>query len=78
MTFSLQGFETSESNQKSHTYKPTFTAFSQPVWVISEDGRFLAIGFRMKQGSIVYVTQFNEEIPAADVTDLLALKTSSL
>lgn len=78
MTFAINAVDTYDSNPKSHTYKPTFTSFAQPIWVVSQEGRHLAIGFRMKQGSIVYVTQFNEEIPAADVTDLFALKISSL
>jgi hypothetical protein len=77
MTFSITQTDSNDQASRNHTYKPTFTSFSQPIWVQSGDDRSIAIGFRMKQGNIVYVTQFNEEIPASEVTDLLALKAAA-
>lgn len=56
------------------SYKPTFTAFAQPMMLQGKEGsRERILGFRMKRGGFVYVTDLNGEVPAEQVDFLSPL-----
>lgn len=62
------------THEQPFSYKPTFTSFSLPLMLTQKDGSLeRVLGFRMKRGGFVYVTDLNGEVPAEQVTSIRAL-----
>ncbi len=62
------------THEQPFSYKPTFTAFAQPLMLQGKEGsRERILGFRMKRGGFVYVTDLNGEVPAEQVDFLSPL-----
>lgn len=59
------------THEQPFSYKPTFTSFSLPLVLTTAEGnKERVLGFRMKRGGFVYVTDLNGEVPAEQVASI--------